>query len=378
MDNFNPDAFVDRYRQLRRATVARSALEALAFVFLIASFAFWSVCFWQLLTPPTLLSLQSVNVAVLALVFSLAAPLLWSALVPTTPAGQLLQKTQWRTVGFTFIVAAAVYLSWIAWQLLEMWLASQPGVQETGLVRQVAVALVIAFILLPALSWTQLTPERWLEQIRQSHQVRKLEIMQSGELAILKSRMIWAETKALAGYAKLLPAEQVEVQQTIQGLLMGIGDTQRALARTVGLSSDLDSSLGIMDDRQITDTMRYVTQQIEAPARVVDEAARALPRGDGRDAHDANSAHEDSRPGSSISREPPRDERRHMTPYDDTWRRAAVETFGSTPWTVKRLAERLDIGETRAREMKDAWYAADIIQETQLGRWSFTERGRAL
>src|SRR6266508_5018811 len=102
------------YRRMQRATVARSALDVIALIFLFAGFAFWGVAFWQLLSPPALLSLLSIQAAVLALAFSLAAPLLLSVLVPTTPAGQLLQKTQWATIGFPVIIACSVFLSYQA------------------------------------------------------------------------------------------------------------------------------------------------------------------------------------------------------------------------------------------------------------------------
>jgi len=169
-----------RYRQLQRATVARSALDVIALIFLGCGFAFWGVAFWQLLTPPALLSLLSVQAVVLALVYSLATPLLWSALVPSTPAGQLLQKTQWRTFGFAAIVGAAIYLSYQAEWMIETWLWNQPGIQEAGMARGLAISLSIGFILIPALAWTQLTPERWLQQIEQAHKVKKLEMTQRG------------------------------------------------------------------------------------------------------------------------------------------------------------------------------------------------------
>jgi hypothetical protein len=137
------------FRRIQRATVARSALDVIALIFLGCGFAFWGVAFWQLLAPPALLSLLSIKSVVLALVYSLAAPLLWSALVPSTPAGQLLQKTQWRTFGFAAIVAAAFYLTYEAEWMIELWLGSQPGVAESGFARSLAISLSIAFILIP-------------------------------------------------------------------------------------------------------------------------------------------------------------------------------------------------------------------------------------
>src|SRR3954453_19347849 len=87
-----------QFRRMQRATVARSALDVIALIFLGCGFAFWGVAFWQLLTPPQLASLLTIQAALLGLAFSLAAPLLLSMLVPTTPAGQLLQRTQWATI----------------------------------------------------------------------------------------------------------------------------------------------------------------------------------------------------------------------------------------------------------------------------------------
>ena len=64
---------------------------------------------------------------------ALIIPLFWSILVPTTPAGQLLQKTQWATVGFWVILGAALYLTKYAYEWISIWWASQTIVHENGL-----------------------------------------------------------------------------------------------------------------------------------------------------------------------------------------------------------------------------------------------------
>ena len=253
-----------QYRTLRRHATARNALEVLAIVFLLASFAFWSVAYWQLLAPPALLSLQSVQVVVLALVFSLAAPVLWTALIPTTPAGQLLQKTQTRTAGFAVTVGAAIYLSYVAVRLLLQWLNSQPGVAENDLARFLAVALAIAFILVPALAWTQVAPERWLAQIQQAHQVKRLELLQSGELALIRVKLLRAKQLAAAGWANLSPREEREIVETQRALFLSIADSQRAIAGTLRDAIGFDADFGIMSDAQVNDAMEYVAQQLEA------------------------------------------------------------------------------------------------------------------
>ena len=313
-----------RYRQLQRATVARSALDVIAIIFLVCGFAFWSVAFWQLLAPPAILSLLSIQTAVLAIVYALATPLLWSALVPSTPAGQLLQKTQWRTFGFGAIVTAALFLSYQAEFMIELWLWAQPGIAEAGFARPLAFSLVIAFVLIPALAWTQLSPERFIAQIQQAHQVRKLDMQQRGELAIIKASLVRAEMLAARGWANLLPLEQEEAIGTLRGLLMGSADSMRAIIRTLGISSDLERS--IMDDHEIADHLDYVKQSIDVVPEIWCAAAPPRARvGTNAIANEPEDStperilspsptHVNTRLQSSIPRETPDATRRHPTP----------------------------------------------------------------
>lgn len=341
------------FRRMQRATVARSALDVIALIFLGCGFAFWGVAFWQLLGPPAILSPLSIQAVVLALVYSLAAPLLLSMLVPTTPAGQLLQKTQWRTIGFPVIVGCACFLSYQAEYMIELWLYAQTAVREAGFARPMAISLTIAFVVIPALAWVQLTPERWLQQIQQAHAVRKLEIQQSGELAIIKTRMVWAKQKAAVDYANLLPLEQKEIMDTMRALFMSIGDTQRSIAGTLGISADIER--GMMDDTAIADHLDHVAHALTA--REV-----ALPE---------SPAHVDSRLEPSIPRETPDDARRHTTPGDAAYLRAARDAFGRRPWTLKMLAAELKIGDTSAGDLRDRWLADGSARQVNLGRWTF-------
>src|SRR6185295_1511846 len=106
--------------------------------------------------------------------------------------------------------------------LMLSWFAAQPAVAGAQLDAAYTLAALIGFVVIPALAWIQVSPERWLAEIQQAHLVKKLELEQSGELAIIKARLLWAEQKAAIGYAKLLPTEQQEVRDTLRGLLMGI------------------------------------------------------------------------------------------------------------------------------------------------------------
>lgn len=345
-----------RYRQVKRATVARSVLDVIALIFLGCAFCFWGVAFWQLLTPPALLSLLSIQAVVLALVYSLATPLLWSALVPSTPAGQLLQKTQWRTFGFAAIVAAAGYLSFQAEWMIEMWLLAQPGVAEAGMARSLAFSLSIGFILIPALAWTQLTPERWLQQIQQAQQVKKLEMQQRGELAIIKATLVRAEILAAIGYANLLPAERDELYGTLRGMLMGASDSMRSIVKTLGLSADLERS--IMGDDEIADRLDYVKQAIDVVPEITPRAQIDAPGApDERDR--TPSAVERARTA-PTPRDADRPGRSGTIPYDGEYT-IAYEHFGRTGWRVKQLADVLGIEAETAAKRRREWEVLGLV-----------------
>jgi hypothetical protein len=367
-----------RYRHLRHATVARSALDVIALIFLFAGFAFWGVAFWQLLDPPALLSLLSIQAAVLAVAFSLAAPLLLSMLVPTTPAGQLLQKTQWATIGFYVILASAIYLIFQAEQLIEVWLSAQPGVVEGRFERRLAIVLVISFVVVPALAWIQLSPERWMAAVQQAHQVKKLELQQRGELAIIKASLIRAEMLAARGWANLLPLEQEEAIGSLRGLLMAQADTMRSVVKTLGLSADLERS--IMGDDEIADQLDYVTQAIDvlpeiAPrARADTIAAVQAPQAAARA---PEAAHVQPRLQSSELRDALSDQVAHSRTQSDQVYDAiardlpAVFTAGDVSdrmqWTDKREGQRVI----------RAWLDEGAAKEVRLGRYSLTEREAA-
>jgi len=360
-----------RYRQLQRATVARSALDIVALIFLFAGFAFWGVAFWQLLSPPALLSLLSIQAAVLAVAFSLAAPLLLSMLVPTTPAGQLLQKTQWATIGFYVILASALYLIFQAEQLIELWLYAQPGVSSSHFERRLAIVLVIAFVVVPALAWIQLTPERWVAAVQQAHQVKKLEMQQRGELAIIKASLLRAETLAAIGWANLLPLEREEAVKSLRGLLMASSDTMRGVVRTLGISADLERS--IMGDDEIADELDYVTQSIDvlpeiAPPRSP-SASPPLERGARQDAAPAS-------PQPRPAAPPPRPAAQHSAPqryaveYD-----TAIQMLNGA-WSVHALGDVLGVAERTARDRLNAWIDEGWAKQSDTkGRFYFTEGG---
>jgi len=89
----------DYVQKARRATVGVSALGWIALLCLVGSIAFWLSLFIDLLAPPQFFSPQMVQAFLAVMAFSLVLPLFWSMLLPSSPAGKLLQKQQWATPG---------------------------------------------------------------------------------------------------------------------------------------------------------------------------------------------------------------------------------------------------------------------------------------
>lgn len=365
----------DMYRRTRRYGVGRTVLDTLAGVFLLCSVGFWGALHWQVFAVSFANIPQLIVAVVMTLVYSLATPLLLSMLVPTTPGGQLLQKTQWRTVGFPVIVASAALLGYHAFNLMLLWFSAQPAIAEAGQARAYALCAAIGFVVIPALCWVQVTPERWIREVEQAHHVKKLELEQRGEIAIIRARLLWAEQKAAVSYAKLLPAEQQEVRDTLRGLLMGIADTQRSIARTMGIQGDIERS--IMGDAEIADSLDYVSQQLERPAASIDKALTYFDDHNREREEKLDRAYEPAHVNQASQRletrqtvaAPRSAAPRYAAEYETANQR--LERF----FTVRQVAGILgDMPERTARDIVDAWHAQGWVEQGNIrGQWHFTE-----
>jgi hypothetical protein len=166
-----------------------------------------------------------------------------------------------------------------------------------------------------------------------------------------------------------------EVIDTMKGLLMGINDTQRSIARTMGIQGEIERS--IMGDQEIADSLDYVAKQLERPAATLDHALTWIDdqsrESHVREAEPIAIAHVDSRLQSSKPREAANDTYRQVSTPDDAYLRAARRELGLTPWTIKRLAEVLEMSETSARNLRGEWQIVGLVRESRLGRWCFTE-----
>jgi hypothetical protein len=370
--------FTELARQARRATAGRNVLSVLSLLFLAGSLAFWGVLHWSVLVPSRSAWPQMIVALVLTTVYTFALPLLLSMLIPTTPAGQLLQKTQWRTIGFWVIIVAVGWLFKYALDLMTTWFRAQPNIADTGLLRPYVIACVIAFIVVPALAWVQVTPERWIQEIEAAHAVKKLEILQAGELAILKAQLVRVEQQTVIGWANLLPAEQKEVGETIRGLLMAISDNQRLIARTVGAQAAAERALG---DPEIANGLDYVQRMLAMPARHLDRQL-ALANDDDQIedvAPPRSTAAERGRSG-DLDRDPRADLSRAqpgsagLRSADRQKYEVAIQKLGSDVWDHEELAKTLGIKFDTARKLRNEWMKADLVESAgSEGRFYFTE-----
>lgn len=354
---------------IRRATTAKSVFDWIALVCLGSSIAFWLTLHIAWLAPAQVLSMQTVVAIVMGLIYSLVTPLLWSAMAPSTPAGMMLQRTQTRTWGFVVMVGACIFLTWHGWRLIWSWWMAQATVRNTGEATSLAISCIIGFVLIPALAWTATTPEKWMAAVQQAHQVKKLEMQQRSELAIIKASLMRAETLAAIGWANLLPKEKEEVLGTVRGLLMGSADSMRAVVRTLELSADLERS--IMSDDEIADQLDYVAQRIDIIPAPRESTIRNVET-EQNAAIAAPMAHVNTRSQSSIPREAQPDTDRQSRAESDSVYEAiahalpdvftAVDVSTRMQWTDKRSAQRV------IRE----WITDGRAREVRLGRYSLT------
>jgi hypothetical protein len=259
------------WSETRRRTTAMSVLDWIALFCLGASLLFWGVLYFTLIAPPLPQFAPQTFVALALTVMSaLIIPLFWSILVPTTPAGQLLQKTQWGTIGFWVILAAALYMTWYANTWIGLWWTSQTIVRENNLDVPVTTFCLIGFILVPSLAWTVVTPERWLVQIHQAREVRKIErMMQLEDLsykamiartrAILNAELAGSAVSRIPELAGLLMTSEKLTRQALYQVAQGYSAMYNAELR-LGLENEPD-----LEERYRTTVNQLVQAHNETP-----------------------------------------------------------------------------------------------------------------
>jgi hypothetical protein len=303
---------------------------------------------------------------------ALIIPLFWSILVPTTPAGQLLQKTQFGTVGFWVILGAALYMTWYANQWIGLWWFNQTVIRENNLDGLVTIFCLIGFVLVPSLAWTVVTPERWLLQIHQAREVRKIErMMQLEDLsykamiartrAILNAELAGSAVSRIPELAGLLMASEKLTHQALYQVAQGYSAMYNAELR-LGLESEPEleeryratvnylikannETPTLPEAPQLENTMVQATIQAAVPAQTIEVGAQ-----------------------SSLSR--------LSTPARQNYI-AARNVLGDGAWMRRDIEKALSCQHSEASERIKDWKQAGLVVDVNAPKWHyrFTEGG---
>ena len=274
---------IEAQREQLASRIARTTGQELLFLLAIAfvfGFGTWWYQAWAtLINPPRLLSAPGIFTVMISAVYALVLPLFLSMLLPSSPAGWLLQQQTWAYPGQIAVLVASIVLGYFGGQTMCVWLLSQgPGITETGMFGPALVAALVGAYLVPALQFAYMTPAQQLIRIQQAHEIKKLKILHGGELAVLETRLIWLKQKAAASCANLLPGEQREVLETQRALFKSIADSQRRICMTAGVSREVMASMGLLEDSEVEERMRYTEQVLIGPADAGDDLVAQIDR----------------------------------------------------------------------------------------------------
>jgi hypothetical protein len=205
---------------------SKMLLALLAMIGMCGSAAYW----WGIQSA---LTANTLVAAAYTAIMVLAPPSLVSFLIPWSPAGMLLQKVNLRTVGYTIVIGCSAFLLYYSYYIQTAWWAAQPIVQDANLVNQQMLIGIIGFIIIPALLWTPVSSDELVEQVRQSHLVKRYELQTQADIAILRATLLRSQQLAIKGFANLATEEREELADAMHGLLASLDDTLREVSDAV-------------------------------------------------------------------------------------------------------------------------------------------------
>jgi hypothetical protein len=365
-------------------------LDIAAWIGLFAGILFWGQFFFTLLAPTNLL--DSVYASVMSVGYAIVLPMLLSTLVPSTPAGQLLQRTRWRTIGFVVTIGATLYMAAHAFSVQWAWWAAKPSVAETQQDLWLAIGSCIVFILVPALAWVQAAPDRWVAEVRQSHAVARLRTAQEANLMLMKAQYIRALSIMRRGLANATAAERSEVAQSLIAFQTAENEALGAIVDSLETITGIAMLIDLPEDREeVVQAYTGITQQLGrliTPPNSIDyveltNAIRVTPDPTYDEMTPSNqmvqrpvaphqeASHRDSGHGPAIATVTHSDARQRTaapTQPTETYTAFATTAAQALPgtFTAKRLAEAIAVSESQAREMIAAWLGCGWVDKTNL------------
>jgi hypothetical protein len=185
-------------------------LEQASSACIIAGMFFWGYIFSVNLQPAH--PIEYGLVLFVAVAYGLMLPLLINLLVPFTPAGQALQETRWRTIGFAVTIIVAGFMLIQAYIVILAYLQSKPVIVSRNLEQWVSGGFLIVFVFFPALSMPTVTPERWLSEMRIAQSVKRYKQAENAKILDVQAEQVLylsiLRRQAVNGLASATPEER--------------------------------------------------------------------------------------------------------------------------------------------------------------------------
>lgn len=359
----------NRYQTMKRATVGTSVLGWVALICLVLNVMFWAGLMLDLLAPARIFSPQTLQAALSTAAFALILPLFWSMLLPSSPAGRLLQKQTWALPGQLAVTFGATFLTWLAFQWLRSWWAAQPNVAESGADLLLTVSSLIAGVLVPALAWCVTTPEQWAAQLEQARAVKRLEHAMKMEEAAMRA----SYARAVALLNADLTSLTLEQRRELGGILGAFARTQQTAMRQIAASwkdmYGVEAVLPSTPDRQLLaqykEVTRLLTDGSEAFGDVADYAI--VPASQAHQDTEWDAARDASQP--SLRRRddtPSVPARTHETPHSDAYEQARGVLDGA--WKRVDLEQALSVSRSQAHRYLNDWQSAEVVRAVEQPR----------
>lgn len=390
-----------RGRAARRQATAVSVLDAGATIGLIVGCIFWNTVFWDRIAPTEWIEmLLSVS---LAAAYSVILPMLLSLLAPSTPAGMALAETKYKTIGYAVTVVTAGFMAYHAFTIVRDWWLARPATAAAGDGLWMAIGTLIVFVIVPALSWVQVAPDRWVAEIVQAQQVKRMKAAQQAN--IMAAQIQYARAMALLrrGLANATAAERGELAGTLIAMQRAENEAIAGVADSMRLITGIDTGVNLIDDphierqyHQLTDGLERLIAPINereyvelppAPAAPAATLPRQLPaeqweqlepRGARQDAVPAVSppvaaaAAESAAAATDASAAASRSESRR---YAAEFRAVAAAFPPPAVFSAKAVAGAVGKSERTARDMITAWLEAGWVARGEAANSYYITRG---
>lgn len=405
------ERYYEAARQMRRPS---TILDTVSLVGLTTFMIFWLNVTWSLFAPLTPLSVQALYCFMLSLGMTVALPALLSALLPSTPAGMMLQRARWRTWGFAATLGGALFLLWFAWQVFDAWLYQFPNITRANVHTSLTIASLIIGVVIPTLSWVQIAPDRWLAEVVQAHKVRQLELMFQAQLDAMKAQFARNALLIQRGMANLSAGEAEELVASQEAIHRAINRTLVEIAQSIDVVTGRSTGVNLLPGEDITVLYDNLAAGLEraqirmreipaiaapAPADYVELAPASdlsfvgntlAPAGDLLDPPAPPVARPDAemhdRAGAPVSAPALASTARHGPPRPasapatgDEIDRAAKAARPHLPgaWTRSKLEAVLSVEKTKALDLIRAWkargYVYDITRPANHYAWTQAE-----